>query len=60
MWEVGQLRVYLKNEILDVVPRMGRVIMFKSEMIEHEVKPTQGYQRFALTSWFHTTYKIPI
>ena len=36
---------------------MGRVVIFKSENVEHEVKPTQGYQRFALTSWYRHTYK---
>jgi hypothetical protein len=35
--------VYLKDSIIDIVPHIGRVIMFKSEKIEHEVKSTKGY-----------------
>ena len=31
---VGALRLYLPNETLDVVPRMGRAVIFKSEIIE--------------------------
>jgi Rps23 Pro-64 3,4-dihydroxylase Tpa1-like proline 4-hydroxylase len=53
---MGELRVYLKDEIVDIMPHLGRVIMFKSEKIEHEVRPTKGYERFALTTWFHHTY----
>ncbi len=56
----GELRLYLEKQIVDVVPRMGRVIVFKSERIEHEVKPTEGYRRFALTSWHRHTFKAPV
>ena len=48
----GELRLYLKDKIVDVMPRMGRIIIFRSEVVEHEVKPTKGYQRFALTTWY--------
>lgn len=54
--KAGELRLYLANKIVDVMPRMGRIIIFKSELIEHEVKPTIGYQRFALTTWYRHTY----
>ena len=46
---LGELRLYLPDKIIDVIPHMGRMILFKSESIEHEVRPTKGYQRFALT-----------
>jgi hypothetical protein len=39
----GELRLYLKDSIIDVMPHLGRVIMFRSEKVEHEVKPTKGY-----------------
>lgn len=55
--KLGELRLYLKDRIVDVIPHSGRVIMFKSENVEHEVKPTRGYRRFALTSWYRHTYK---
>jgi Rps23 Pro-64 3,4-dihydroxylase Tpa1-like proline 4-hydroxylase len=48
----GELRLYLKDKIIDVMPRIGRIIVFRSEIVEHEVKPTKGYQRFALTTWY--------
>jgi SM-20-related protein len=49
----GELRLYLPDKILDVVPHLGRTIVFKSEVVEHEVRPTLGYERFAVTTWFH-------
>ena len=49
----GELRLYLKDRIVNIVPRMGRSIIFKSETVEHEVRPTFGYDRYAVTSWFH-------
>jgi hypothetical protein len=55
---MGELRLYLDSVIVDVVPRLGRVILFKSECIEHEVRPTRNYQRFALTTWFHQTIHL--
>ena len=57
----GELRLYLNSKILDIVPRMGRTIVFKSTKVEHEVRPTQGYERLAITTWFHATpiIKIP-
>ncbi|CDW88855.1 c transferase [Stylonychia lemnae] len=50
--KLGQLRLYLKEKIVDIVPHLNRSILFKSESVEHEVKPTVGYQRFAVTTWF--------
>ena len=46
------MRLYLDVKIVDIVPRIGRTIIFKSELVEHEVRPTQGYERFAITTWF--------
>jgi SM-20-related protein len=39
----GDLRLFLPDRILDVAPHIGRTIIFKSEIVEHEVRPTQGY-----------------
>lgn len=49
----GQLRLYTDDKIIDVAPRLGRTIVFKSENLEHEVRPTLGYERYAITTWFH-------
>ena len=43
----------MKDKIIDVVPRMGRAVIFRSEAIEHEVRPTLGYDRYAVTVWFN-------
>ena len=51
--KLGELRLYLPNKIIDVTPRLGRAIIFKSEVIEHEVRPTLGYNRYAVTVWFN-------
>ena len=51
--KMGELRLYLPKKIVDVVPRMGRAVIFKSEEIEHEVRPTLGYDRYAVTVWFN-------
>jgi len=37
---------------------MGRTIIFKSDIVEHEVRPTQGYDRFAITTWFSKLTEI--
>jgi predicted 2-oxoglutarate/Fe(II)-dependent dioxygenase YbiX len=39
------------------MPHSGRVIIFSSEKVEHEVKPTVGYSRFALTTWYRHIHK---
>ena len=56
----GELRLYLDSKILDVVPRMGRTIVFKSTKVEHEVRPTKGYDRFAITTWCHAEPVVKI
>ena len=48
----GELRLFLRDKIVDVVPHFGRAIIFKSEKIEHEVRPTLGYERYTVTVWF--------
>ena len=37
---------------------MGRIIIFRSDEIEHEVRPTTGYQRYALTTWYRHIHKV--
>jgi Rps23 Pro-64 3,4-dihydroxylase Tpa1-like proline 4-hydroxylase len=51
--ESGDLRLYLEGSIVDVAPRLGRSVVFKSVRAEHEVRPSVGYDRFALTTWLH-------
>ena len=50
---MGALRLYLPTGHTDVVPRLGRAILFKSEIVEHEIRPIRGYDNYALTVWFN-------
>ena len=43
----------MPDKIVDIIPHIGRVVIFKSEKIEHEVRATLGYERYALTVWFN-------
>jgi SM-20-related protein len=47
----GQLRMYLPHGSQDVFPIAGRLVCFRSEMIEHEVLPATR-PRLSLTGWF--------
>jgi SM-20-related protein len=46
----GQLRMYLKRGIVDVLPLAGRVVIFRSDSIEHEVLPSKK-ERLSVTGW---------
>ena len=54
---MGALRLFFPTEFIDIVPRMGRAILFKSEIVEHEVRPTIGFDNYALTVWFNQIVK---
>ena len=51
----GQLRLYLDNNQLDVLPVGGRLVCFRSDMIEHEVLPATR-ERLSLTGWILDQY----
>ncbi len=46
----GQLRLYLKEESKDVFPLAGRLVCFRSDLLEHEVLPATR-ARLSLTGW---------
>ncbi len=46
----GQLRMYLPEGEMDVLPEAGRLICFRSDRIEHEVLPSFR-ERLSLTGW---------
>lgn len=46
----GELRVHLPSGPRDYAPRPGRLVVFFSQEVEHEVLPSQG-ERVALTQW---------
>jgi SM-20-related protein len=46
----GQLRMYLPEKILDILPVAGRLVCFRSDRIEHEVLAGTR-ERLSLTGW---------
>lgn len=48
--EGGQLRIYLKERSKDIFPMAGRMVCFRSDLLEHEVLPATR-ARLSLTGW---------
>jgi len=46
----GQLRMYLPEGPLDVLPTAGKLVCFRSDQIEHEVLPATR-ERLSITGW---------
>jgi len=46
----GQLRIYLKEGGVELLPLSGRLVCFRSDQIEHEVLPSTR-ERLSLTGW---------
>jgi SM-20-related protein len=46
----GKLRLFV-DPIVDLEPRLDRLVVFRSELIEHEVLPAHA-ERWALTAWY--------
>jgi SM-20-related protein len=46
----GQLRIYTNEKAVDLLPIAGRLVCFRSDMLEHEVLPAIR-ERFSLTGW---------
>jgi SM-20-related protein len=53
----GQLTLYLNSkgveENLDIYPVQGRMVIFESQVLEHEVKPVKK-ERLSITGWLKT------
>lgn len=47
----GALRLHLGQATLDVDPTLGRLVVFLSERVEHEVLPVHA-PRLAVTAWY--------
>ena len=60
-WEGGQLRTYnktadgLDDVSCDIDPALGRMVLFRSDIVEHEVLPSWR-DRMALTFWISGRY----
>ncbi|MFT4694579.1 MAG: SM-20-related protein [Francisella sp.] len=57
-WDIsygGELKIYLKNQTLTILPTFGRIVLFDSKTIEHEVMPVlSNRKRFSITGWLKT------
>ena len=51
----GSLRLFNRDGTFDtdVAPQIGRAIIFKSEIVQHQVRPTLGYNNLAITVFFN-------
>jgi len=45
------------ERVRDVLPEGGTLVLFDSVSIPHEVMPTRGRERFAMSGWFHEQIK---
>ena len=48
--EGGQLRLYLSEGSRDIFPLAGRMVCFRSDLLEHEVLPAMR-ERLSITGW---------
>ena len=60
---MGSLRLYTEGDtfhgVVDVHPRMGRAVLFKSEHLLHRVNPVVGQDNYFLTSYFTQVVNKP-
>lgn len=62
--KMGSLRLYTKGTnatdgLVDIIPRMGRAVLFKSEHMLHKVNPTFGYDNWQVTAYFTQVVNKP-
>ena len=53
----GMLRLYTEGRetvegVVDISPRLGRAVLFKSEEMLHQVMSSHGWDNYALTIYF--------
>ena len=49
----GELVIYKESEEIAILPMKGRVVIFESQVLEHEVKPVKKERR-SITGWLKT------
>ncbi len=57
VWEPewgGELRLFLPEGEKDILPKGGRMVCMRSELLEHAVLPVKK-ERFSLTGWLKTS-----
>jgi len=54
----GHLRVYEEDLThIDIAPRAGTLVVFKSDVVPHEVRPTTS-RRLAIVGWYHRRVEV--
>lgn len=50
----GELTLYTEHKDLNILPLPGRVVIFESQVLEHEVKIVKQSERLSITGWLKT------
>lgn len=50
----GELTIYTDKDTLDILPIPGRLVIFESQILEHEVKVVKASERMSITGWLKT------
>lgn|SRR5690554_1135250 len=50
----GELTIYTENKPVDLLPLPGRIVVFESQILEHEVKVVKASERLSITGWLKT------
>jgi len=50
----GALAIYIPDGAQEILPLPGRMVIFESQVLEHEVKVVQASERFSITGWLKT------
>lgn len=50
----GELTIYTDQGEVDLLPLPGRIVIFESQVLEHEVKVVKASERLSITGWLKT------
>ena len=50
----GELTIYTEKKDLDILPLPGKLVIFESQVLEHEVKVVKASERLSITGWLKT------
>lgn len=50
----GELTIYTETEAFNISPFPGRIVIFESQVLEHEVKVVKASERLSITGWLKT------
>ncbi|AFL80561.1 putative proline hydroxylase [Aequorivita sublithincola DSM 14238] len=50
----GELTIYTDKDAINILPLPGRLVIFESQILEHEVKAVKASERMSITGWLKT------